>query len=175
MLPFPAALLAQTADTAEKKDDTLKLQTFEVTGSRAKRMDTEGPAPVVSLSRGDLDLSGCITAGDFVRNFPMNTGGNIDPARTPVGQRLFTGQKPVAREIVGVVGDTRSTGLATPSRDEIYLPLAQVTWPAVGVVARRAWIRWWRCGRSETRRRVARQRLSASVRAASSIVSRPAA
>ncbi|MBA4135845.1 MAG: hypothetical protein C0518_00850 [Opitutus sp.] len=63
LLAFPAGLFAQTADATTKKDDTLQLQAFEVTGSRVKRMDTEGPAPVVTLSRGDLDLSGYMRAG----------------------------------------------------------------------------------------------------------------
>jgi predicted permease len=58
------------------------------------------------------------------------------PGENPIGRRLFTGQKPVAREIVGIVGDTRSTGLATPPRDEIYLPIAQLNTNSLGLVAR---------------------------------------
>ncbi|MEM7414743.1 MAG: ABC transporter permease [Gemmatimonadota bacterium] len=47
---------------------------------------------------------------------------------SPVGERLTVsfGQNPVAREIVGVVADTRPTGHASEPRPEVYYPLAQL-------------------------------------------------
>jgi len=47
------------------------------------------------------------------------------PGGDAVGHRLVTGMAAVPREIVGVVGATRSTDLAQAPRDEMYLPLAQ--------------------------------------------------
>jgi len=48
------------------------------------------------------------------------------PTENPIGQRVAFGFQPDAWiEIVGVVGDTREYGLANPTKDEIYLPVAQ--------------------------------------------------
>lgn len=44
----------------------------------------------------------------------------------PVGRRLITGIASIPREIVGVVGDVRAEGLATPPGDTMYYPTAQL-------------------------------------------------
>jgi putative ABC transport system permease protein len=44
--------------------------------------------------------------------------------------------KPEPREIVGVVGDVRHSGLALESAIEVYRPAYQAFWPFVGVVVR---------------------------------------
>jgi outer membrane receptor protein involved in Fe transport len=61
-----------TADT--KKDDAQKLEKFEVTGSRVKRLDAETPAPVVQITKAEIDQSGFTTLGDFVQSLPFNSG-----------------------------------------------------------------------------------------------------
>jgi putative ABC transport system permease protein len=63
------------------------------------------------------------------------------PNQSPVGQRVRLGtQGTVAnappREIIGVVGDVRHTGLRTDPRDEVYVPLGQDGWPVIHLVAR---------------------------------------
>jgi predicted permease len=48
------------------------------------------------------------------------------PAEDPIGQRVAFASCPDGWiTIVGVVGDTREYGLASPTKDEIYLPTAQ--------------------------------------------------
>jgi putative ABC transport system permease protein len=61
---------------------------------------------------------------------------------------VFSGQNPVGKhilnfgpqlndiQIVGVVGNVRHVGLATPPRPEIYLPFGQAHWPSVFMVVR---------------------------------------
>lgn len=44
--------------------------------------------------------------------------------------------KPEPREIVGVVGDVRPSGLASDAPIEVYRPASQAYWPFVGVMAR---------------------------------------
>ena len=44
----------------------------------------------------------------------------------PLGRRLITGIQSIPREIVGVVGDVRSRGLAEAPQDEMYYPTAQL-------------------------------------------------
>ena len=53
---------------------------YEVTGSRIKRIDSEGPNPVVAVSRGDLELAGYSNIGDALRALPMISGGSLVPA-----------------------------------------------------------------------------------------------
>ena len=53
------------------------------------------------------------------------------PNENPVGKRLVVadGIRPESREIVGVVSDTLSLGLASEVQLEIYRPLYQTYWP----------------------------------------------
>lgn len=69
------AAFAQTPPPLpEKKDDTVALEKFEVTGSRVKRLDTETPAPVVAYSNADIEAKGYTNIGDFIQSLPFNTG-----------------------------------------------------------------------------------------------------
>ncbi len=72
------ALSAQTPapapKTDPKKDEVQKLEKFEVTGSRVKRLDVETPAPVITITKQEIDQSGFTTLGDFVQTLPFNTG-----------------------------------------------------------------------------------------------------
>jgi putative ABC transport system permease protein len=60
------------------------------------------------------------------------------PNANPVGSRLFLGldDESTAREIVGVVGDVRSSRLDTAPVPETYVPYAQVPYGTMGVVVR---------------------------------------
>jgi outer membrane receptor protein involved in Fe transport len=69
---------AQTSDAA-KPDDTVKLQQFEVTGSRIRRVDAETPSPVVRLTAESLSNTGFSTVDDALRALPFNTGASIVP------------------------------------------------------------------------------------------------
>jgi predicted permease len=53
------------------------------------------------------------------------------PSEEPLGKRVIVadGIKPESREIVGVVGDTLSHGLASDVQLEIYRPFYQAGWP----------------------------------------------
>lgn len=58
------------------------------------------------------------------------------PGEDPVGQRITTGMDDTTREIVGVVGDIRHTGLASAPVPEIYVPYSQSPWPTMTVLVR---------------------------------------
>lgn len=70
------AALAQTstATVTPPKDEPQKLEKFEVTGSRVKRLDLETPSPVVLITKQDIDQAGYTTLGDFVQTLPFNSG-----------------------------------------------------------------------------------------------------
>jgi outer membrane receptor protein involved in Fe transport len=69
--PAPAAA---ASTTTEKKDEPQKLEKFEVTGSRVKRLDVETPAPVQSFSIADIEAKGYVNIGDFIQSLPFNSG-----------------------------------------------------------------------------------------------------
>ncbi len=69
------AVAQATAPTAEKKaDESVKLEKFEVTGSRIKRVDSESPAPVMTINRAAIEQSGFTNLQDLLKALPSNTG-----------------------------------------------------------------------------------------------------
>lgn len=71
--------VAQTRPSASEEDkeksEPLKLEKFEVTGSYIKRIDTEGPAPVFTIDREAMELSGSNTIQDVMVRIPSNYAG----------------------------------------------------------------------------------------------------
>ncbi|PTX91507.1 TonB-dependent receptor plug domain-containing protein [Opitutus sp. ER46] len=63
-----------TTDNTKKTDEPQKLERFEVTGSRVKRMDYETPAPVASFTAEDIEIKGYTSIGEFVQSLPFNSG-----------------------------------------------------------------------------------------------------
>lgn len=85
-----AATLAQAQeapkDTAEKPDSTkestegvIKLEKFEVTGSRIKRIDTETVSPVTTITASQFEVQGFNTLGEALQSLPQNTGQVLSP------------------------------------------------------------------------------------------------
>jgi outer membrane receptor protein involved in Fe transport len=72
---IPAAVAQTGSASSEKKDEPLKLEKFEVTGSMIKRIDTEGPAPVQIINKESIELSGSNTVQDVLRRIPSNFAG----------------------------------------------------------------------------------------------------
>ncbi|MDB6094738.1 MAG: hypothetical protein JWM32_2300 [Verrucomicrobia bacterium] len=78
--PFAASTAkAQAATTTTTPTTTTpaepqKLEKFEVTGSRIKRLDYESPAPVQAYSAQQIEEKGYSTIGEFVQSLPFNTG-----------------------------------------------------------------------------------------------------
>src|ERR1043166_3867217 len=61
---------------------TVKLEKVEVTGSRIKRLDVEGPTPVTTITRDQIEKSGYTSVQDLLRNLSSNTGGTVDQSFT---------------------------------------------------------------------------------------------
>ena len=84
-----SAVFAQTAapKIEEKKDETLKLEKYEVTGSRIKRAEFEGPSPIRVIARADIEASGRSNLTELLRELPeagaigINEGGTITAVR----------------------------------------------------------------------------------------------
>jgi len=79
---------AQNAAPAEKKNEEVqKLEKFEVTGSRIKQVDIEGPSPIRMISRQEIDSTGRSNLTELLRELPeasaigINEGGTISAVR----------------------------------------------------------------------------------------------
>ena len=70
------SLFSLTAQAQEATDDENleEIEGFVVTGSLIRRTDLEGPAPVLSISRDDIETSGFQQISDLIRSLPMNNG-----------------------------------------------------------------------------------------------------
>src|SRR6185503_6121361 len=69
-MPVPST----TTPPGPKKDEVQKLEKFEVTGSRVKRLDYETPAPVATFTIADIEAKGYTNVGDFIQSLPFNSG-----------------------------------------------------------------------------------------------------
>lgn len=71
-----AAEETKKAGETNSTDTTQKLEAFEVTGSRIKRLDYETVAPVVTYTAAAIDEKGYSTLGEFMQSLPfMNSSG----------------------------------------------------------------------------------------------------
>ncbi len=73
---LPGVAFSQTpaGSSQPAADSTVRLEKFEVTGSRVKRLDVETPAPVVAYSAADIENKGYTNIGDFIQSLPFNSG-----------------------------------------------------------------------------------------------------
>ncbi len=86
---IPTAVAQNTAATQEKKegDDSVKLEKFEVTGSRIPRTEVEGPSPIKVITRADIIATGRSNAAELLREIPeasaigINESGTITAVR----------------------------------------------------------------------------------------------
>lgn len=71
---------AQNAAPADKKNEEVqKLEKFEVTGSRIKRIDTETVSPVTSITAAQIEVQGFNTLGEALQSIPQNSGQILSP------------------------------------------------------------------------------------------------
>lgn len=94
VIPASGAVFAQEAtpsSTAQQATSTLDKVT--VVGSRIKRAEVEGPAPVVVISRDQIDREGFQTVGDMLQTLTQNTTGSF------TGDLAVTGFTPNAQVV----------------------------------------------------------------------------
>ena len=62
---------------AQEEQEAVAVEKIEVTGSRIKRTDLEGAAPVVSITAADIKLEGDFTVADALRSSSLNSFGSF--------------------------------------------------------------------------------------------------
>lgn len=66
-----------TGQNKPEDSETTKLESFSVTGSRIKRIDSETPQPVVRITEADFKATGFTTLGDAIRAVPAIAGQSL--------------------------------------------------------------------------------------------------
>jgi len=74
LLGYCGAALAQEAAATDEGEEAAKLDRIEVTGSRIKRTDLEGPANVIVIDRAQLDAKGYTTVFEALSDLTVNNG-----------------------------------------------------------------------------------------------------
>ncbi|MGD9390354.1 MAG: TonB-dependent receptor plug domain-containing protein, partial [Thioalkalispiraceae bacterium] len=67
---------------AKKEQSPAKLQKFNVTGSHIKRIDIEGPSPLLVIDRDEIDISGTSTLNELLNKLAINNGLLLNENRT---------------------------------------------------------------------------------------------
>lgn len=66
----PATDLDESAETATGEDEAVELESFEVTGSRIRRVDFETAQPVLVIDREAIERTGQVNIGDLLQEIP---------------------------------------------------------------------------------------------------------
>lgn len=93
---LPTAAFAQDTNANQAAADNgqaVDLDRVSVVGSRIKRTDIEGPAPVTVISRADIDREGFQTVGDMLQTLTQNTSSSF------TGDLAVTGFTPNAQVV----------------------------------------------------------------------------
>jgi iron complex outermembrane recepter protein len=61
-----------------QQEEAAQLGRIAVVGSRIRRVDVEGPQPVIVISAQDIENSGFATVQEVLDSLPQNTGGGFD-------------------------------------------------------------------------------------------------
>lgn len=74
IVPVAGVAMAQEdTSSSSSQSETATLDKVTVVGSRIKRAEIEGPAPVTVISREDIDREGFQTVGDMLQTLTQNT------------------------------------------------------------------------------------------------------
>ena len=77
LLPAASAMAqdqsSDKTDATATQDGTKTLDQVTVVGSRIKRVEIEGPAPITVITRADIEREGFQTVGDMLQTLTQNT------------------------------------------------------------------------------------------------------
>ena len=88
-----AATPQESAGKAAARDqdgEVKQLERVEVTGSRLRQVDMEGPSPITVIQREDIEASGDTTIAEYLRGTSFNTMGSARPSSGSSGQSQST-------------------------------------------------------------------------------------
>jgi iron complex outermembrane recepter protein len=77
-----AAVLGTVPAAAQQSPDAEPTQEVTVVGSRIRRLEVEGPTPVVTIDAADFEKRGYATVTDALNDLSQNAGGGFDQQNT---------------------------------------------------------------------------------------------
>ena len=80
-LVFAVGSLLFAGPAFSQDSSPTQLEKVEVTGSRIKRVDVEGPSPVTTISREEIQKLGYQNLTDILNNLSQNSGGTFGAAQ----------------------------------------------------------------------------------------------
>ena len=86
-----ATLVAQAAGS-DTTQSAQRQERIEVTGSRVKRVDIEGPSPIVVFTRKDIERTGAVAVGDVLNRITQNSTSAND---TTFGSSAYAGSSTI--------------------------------------------------------------------------------
>ena len=124
---YAADTAVTTASTDQKKEDEpVKLEKFEITGSRIKTVEAEGPSPVKIITRADIENSGRTNLTDMLRDLPeagftgINEGGTTAAVR---GSTALSLRDLGANNTLVIVNGRRVVSTANASGGTVFVDL----------------------------------------------------
>lgn len=87
---IPSAVAQQAAPQEQPAEESVKLEKFEVTGSRIPRTEVEGPSPIRVITRADIEMTGRSNVGELLRELPEASAIGINEAGTITAVRGAT-------------------------------------------------------------------------------------
>lgn len=76
--PAPAATTEQSKEEKTKKATEKKTEKIQVTGSRIRQLDLEGPKPVITVDRKDLEKSGAVNLNEALNKMSIASFGSFE-------------------------------------------------------------------------------------------------
>lgn len=86
----PASKTTSATTTSTSGTEPAKLEKFEVTGSRIKRVEVEGPSPILVISRAEIETSGRTNLTELLRELPESSQIGINEGGTTAAVRGST-------------------------------------------------------------------------------------
>ena len=85
---------AQAGSAAAPKEGAVRLEKYEVLGTRIRQSDISGPSPVSTFTADTIEASGALTLSDFLATVPQTYGGiSVGRNSSPNDLNLTFGQR----------------------------------------------------------------------------------
>jgi outer membrane receptor protein involved in Fe transport len=85
---WPVLVGCIVAPVQAQDAEPVRLERVEIVGSHIKRADTEGPAPISTYSREEIEATGAGRVGEFLLTLPFAGAGSFDDRSTVLSSQL---------------------------------------------------------------------------------------
>ncbi len=123
----------------QTEQSSAQLGRFTVTGSHITRLDLEGPTPVLTITRDDIERTGVMTVGELLTQLPMDNGGTFnDQANNSfaAGGTSVSFRGLGANTVLVLVNGRRATNYGFANRFATFVSFVDLNSIPLGIVER---------------------------------------